>query len=79
MGVEQLNASINSLIMLVRNIAIVCAAFMFCVGGWQYMTAGGNPSSQQAAKSTMWNATIGLGIIMASSVIANVLGSILRF
>ena len=76
---DQLNASINNLLTLARSIALVICAGMFLVGGFQWMTAQGNPSASEKAKSTLWSACIGFGVIMASSVIANALGQVLRF
>ena len=40
-------------------------------GGFAWMVSGGNDESRTAAKKTIWNAILGLAIILSSYSIAN--------
>lgn len=62
---------IRSIINLALLLAGVVAVIYIIIGGYQYITAGGNPEQAQAAKTTIMNAVIGLVIVFASYVIVN--------
>ncbi|HRQ87022.1 MAG TPA: hypothetical protein PLY16_02835, partial [Candidatus Saccharibacteria bacterium] len=57
---------------ILQLIAYAAVAFLI-VGGFQYMTGGGNPASLQKAKGTIANALIGLVISLASVGIVNLI------
>ncbi len=63
-------ASIQSVIgNVIRGILTLVGVLfflMFLWGGWTYMTAGGDSSKVQSAKTTLMNAVIGLIIIALS-------------
>ncbi|MBI2451164.1 MAG: hypothetical protein HYV52_02395 [Parcubacteria group bacterium] len=47
------------------------AVIVMIYGAWQYTTSGGNPEQIKAAKSTMFWAAVGLGLlILAGGIIA---------
>jgi hypothetical protein len=72
-----LNDVIGSIIEVFFALAGVVALFYIIIGGYQYITSGGNPEAQQMAKATITNAIIGLVIVLASYlVIGFVLGQI---
>jgi len=54
----------------VLNIAVrlagIAAFVMLIVGGFQYLTAGGDPKKTQAASSTLTYAILGLVIVIAA-------------
>lgn len=54
-------------------IAIFIAAILFAWAGWQYVTAGGNPSKASEARKVFTNVVIGLVIIIAGWLVVDVL------
>ena len=63
---------LNVIDIILQLIAYAAVAFLI-VGGFQYMTGGGNPASLQKAKGTIANALIGLVISLASVGIVNLI------
>ena len=53
-------------------VALVSVLFLI-IGGYRYVTSGGNEEAQEAAKKTMTNAIVGLGIVILSFVFVNVI------
>jgi len=49
--------------------ATVAAAFLMW-GAYMYMSAGGSPHQMERGKSAMWNAVVGLVIVVSARVIA---------
>jgi TRAP-type C4-dicarboxylate transport system permease small subunit len=67
--------SLPELIQRLINIALllagVVAVIFLIIGGYSYITAGGNAEQAAGAKTTVLNAIIGLIIIFASFLIIN--------
>lgn len=57
------------------NIGLAAAAFFILLGGFEYMTAGGNPMAMERAKSALKNAAIGFAIILLARVLAQLIQS----
>jgi hypothetical protein len=51
----------------------IVAVFFIIIGGYQYLTSGGNAESAEAGRKTVTNAIIGLVIIILSYVVINVI------
>ncbi len=73
------NLSINGIIIKVINwiLAIVLAVdvLMIIIGGFLYVTAGGDDGRAKKGRATVMNAIIGLVIIIMAYVIANVVAN----
>jgi len=74
---ESINSLFANLLNLGTSIAVVVAAFFLMLGGYQYMSAGGNPHSMEKGKTALFNAVAGLFIIMSARVIAGLVQSAL--
>lgn len=63
-------ACVESVIKIILNIAVRLAGIatfvMLLVGGFQYLTAGGDPKKTQAASSTLSYAIFGLVAVLAA-------------
>ncbi|HLD19816.1 MAG TPA: pilin [Patescibacteria group bacterium] len=66
-GTETIARIINIVLGFLGLIALV----LFIIGGFQWMTSGGNEDKTSAAKKLMISAVIGLVIILAAAVISN--------
>lgn len=64
--IGDLSVIIANIIRILLIAAGVVSFFYIIIGGYQYMTAGGNAEQTQAAKTTILNAIIGLIIVIAS-------------
>jgi len=58
------------------GIAFGIAVIFLIIGGFRYITAGGNEESVQKGKSSVINALIGIVIIVLSYVIVNVVANL---
>lgn len=67
------NEIIASTILLVIAIAGLVFFVMLLMGGLRYLTAGGDEKSITAARQTLTNAFIGLIIVVASFVVAQII------
>lgn len=70
--VRILNVGLN----LIMIIAGLFALFNFLMAGYIYVTAGGEPKKIQEANQKMWMTVIGLLLVVASPVIAGIIGII---
>jgi hypothetical protein len=68
-GGGSLESLISTVINAVLLIAGVVAVIYLIVGGYQYITSGGNAEQAQAGRTTVLNAIIGLVIIFAAFVV----------
>ena len=73
-------ARISDIVSILKNIISLLApaagiAFfvMFLVGGFQFLTAGGDPKAAGHARSTMTYAVIGVILVVASWIILNLI------
>ncbi len=62
----------NVIVDLLLPIAGIIAVLFIIIGGYQYITSGGNEEQAESGKKTLQNAVIGLIIIILSYVIINV-------
>lgn len=69
-------ATIQCLVPLFRNITValvqlsgVALFLMFIVGGFQFLTSGGNPKQLEQAKNTLTYAIIGVVVIVSAYLI----------
>jgi len=73
----QLNSLVTSVISLLSWAIGVVAVFMIIVGGFKYITSGGDTAGVTAAKNTILYAIIGLVIVALAQVIVKfILGRI---
>jgi hypothetical protein len=61
-----LEAIIKTLLNIVVRLAGIAAFIMLIVGGFQFLTAGGDPKKTQAASSTLTYAIFGLVAVIAA-------------
>ena len=61
------------IIRIMLYFAAIVAVIMAIIGGYQVMTAGGNPTQAASGRKTLTNAVIGLAIILLAFVIVQVL------
>jgi hypothetical protein len=63
---------IGNIIKILLGIAGAVAVLFVLIGGFQYMTSAGNEKAAEAGKTNIFNALIGIVIIILSYVIVNV-------
>ena len=77
-GVSNVENFIRSVIQVVAGLAGLVATGFFVAGGFTYITSSGNPEQLDKAKRTiMWSA-IGLAIVIAAFVLANIVTTLAR-
>jgi hypothetical protein len=72
---------LNDLIGVVISLVFAAAGLLFLamlfVGGFNYLTAGGDPKNSQAARARITNAIIGLIIVVAAFAVTQIVLSAL--
>lgn len=75
------NANASEILVRIINILLAVAGLIavvfLIVGGFRYITAGGNEETAEAAKKTITNSIIGIVIILLSFVIVRVISNAL--
>lgn len=71
-SVGQVQSFIQSVLKVMASLAGLVAAGFFMLGGYQYITSSGSPDHMDRAKRTLWHSAIGLSIVIAAFVIANI-------
>lgn len=66
---DQINNIIHTIVNLLSVIVGVVAVIMIIVGGFRYITSGGNDASVTSAKNTILYAIIGLVVVALSQLI----------
>lgn len=74
------SGSVNNIVTFIKSIigfitaagTVVCS-LIIAYGGFRYMTSVGAPDSMESAKKTMWNAGIGLVIILGAYLITGII------
>lgn len=66
---DQINRIVKSIINLLSVIVGIVAVIMIIVGGFRYITSGGNDTSVTSAKNTILYAIIGLVVVALAQVI----------
>ena len=68
---QDLGSAVRSIINIMLLLAAVVAIIYLMVGGYQYVTAGGNAEQATAARTTILNALIGLVVIFSAFAVVN--------
>jgi hypothetical protein len=73
------DSNVNELLLRIINILLaivgLVAVLFLIIGGFRYITAGGNEETAEAGKKTIINAIIGIVIVILSFVIVRVVSS----
>ena len=77
MDTEPIVRTFDALLTAGATLAAIVAAFFVMLAGYQYMSAGGSVRANESAKGSLYNALIGLAIIILCKVIANLVGGAL--
>ncbi len=71
--ISDITSILKNIISLLAPAAGIAFFVMFLVGGFQFLTAGGDPKAAGHAKSTMTYAIIGVILVVASWLILNLI------
>lgn len=66
---DQINSIVHTIVNLLSAIVGIVAVIMIIVGGFRYITSGGNDASVTSAKNTILYAIIGLVVVALAQVI----------
>ena len=77
-GVSNVENFIRSVIQVVAGLAGLVATDFFVAGGFTYITSSGNPEQLDKAKRTITWSAIGLAIVIAAFVLANIVTTLAR-
>ncbi len=66
---DQINNIVHTIVNLLSAIVGIVAVIMIIVGGFRYITSGGNDASVTSAKNTILYAIIGLVVVALAQVI----------
>ena len=72
-GVASVDNFIRSVIQVIAGLAGLVATGFFVAGGFTYITSSGNPEQLDKAKRTLTWSAIGLAIVIAAFVLANII------
>ena len=70
--VTQVESFIRNVIKVIAGLAGLVATGFFVAGGFTYITSSGNPEQLDKAKRTLTWSAIGLAIVIAAFVLANI-------
>lgn len=71
-GVGQIQTFIQSVIQVLVTLAGLVSVGFFVWGGFGYITSSGNPESLDRSKKTIMYSAVGLTVVLASFVLANI-------
>lgn len=77
-GVGNVENFIRSIIQVVAGLAGLVATGFFVASGFTYITSSGNPEQLDRAKRTITWSAIGLAIVIAAFVLANIVTTLAR-
>ena len=77
MDVTPITKIFDSLLTAGAAVGLTATAFFVMLAGYQYMTAGGSVRAIESAKCSLYNAFIGLAIVVLCRVLANLVGGAL--
>ena len=77
-GVSNVENFIRSVIQVVAELAGLVATGFFVAGGFTYITSSGNPEQLDKAKRTITWSAIGLAIVIAAFVLADIVTTLAR-
>lgn len=66
---SQINSIVHTIVNLLSAIVGIIAVIMIIVGGFRYITSGGNDTSVTSAKNTILYAIIGLVVVALAQII----------
>ncbi len=69
----RINTLFGNLINTGTTVGVTVAAFFLMWGAFVYMSAGGSPRQMESGKSAMFNALVGLVIVLAARTIAGMI------
>jgi Type IV secretion system pilin len=72
-GADQINRLFETLLNFGAGIGVTAAAFFLMWGAFLYMSAGGSPRQMESGKSAMFNALIGLAVVLAARTLAGLI------
>lgn len=75
-GVSNVENFIRSVITVFAGLAGLIATGFFVAGGFTYITSSGNPEQLDKAKRTLTWSAIGLAIVIAAFILANIVTSL---
>ena len=67
----------DSLLTAGAAVGLTATAFFVMLAGYQYMSAGGSVRAVESAKGSLYNALIGLAVVILAKLIANLVGGAL--
>jgi hypothetical protein len=70
-GANKINSTLANVINIISSIVGVVAVIMIIVGGFRYITSGGDSNKIAAAKSTIIYAIIGLIVVALAQIIVH--------
>ena len=77
-GVSNVENFIRSVITVLAGLAGLVATGFFVAGGFTYITSSGNPEQLDKAKRTLTWSAIGLAIVIAAFVLANIVTTLAK-
>jgi hypothetical protein len=77
-GVSNVESFIRSIITVLAGLAGLVATGFFVAGGFTYITSSGNPEQLDKAKRTLTWSAIGLAIVIAAFVLANIVTTLAK-
>lgn len=77
-GVSNVENFIRNVITALAGLAGLVATGFFVIGGFTYITSSGNPEQLDKAKRTLTWSAIGLAIVIAAFVLANIVTSLAK-
>jgi len=77
-GVSNVESFIRNVITVLAGLAGLVATGFFVVGGFTYITSSGNPEQLDKAKRTLTWSAIGLAIVIAAFVLAQIVTTIAK-
>lgn len=77
-GTDKLSDVVDRVVKFLRTIAIPVVTIMVLVGGFQIMTAGGDPAKFTKGRSTLLYAAVGLVVILVATSVSLFIENVLK-
>jgi len=75
---DNLGCVADAVINFLLDIAFVLVSIMALIGGFQMMTAGGNPEKFTKGRNTLYYAVIGFAVVLVAKGAASIIKSIIK-
>ena len=69
-----LEAVFANILMAITGLAGIALFVMLCIGGFRYLTSGGDPKAAESARHTMTYALLGIGLMGVAYVVFLLIG-----